>query len=311
LATRETRRCWALSDRPKIDQEPERRRDMEPKKLGVLGCGQMGAGIVQVFAQAGYEVIACDTVPQMIDKGLKGIDKRLSGRVEKGKLTEDEKKAIMGRIKTSSKLEDLADCDIVEEAIPENLELKKKMFAELDKICKPETIFGTNTSGLSVTDMAVATKRGDKLLGMHFHNPAPVMQLLELVRTIMTSEETIETVRKWGATLGKTVVVAPDVGGFIVTRLFTPFLLGAVRMLEEGIATRDEIDVSMKLAVNHPMGPLEVVDFIGLDTELSIAESLYGETKDPKYAPPVLLRKMVTAGWLGRKTGKGFYDYNK
>jgi 3-hydroxybutyryl-CoA dehydrogenase len=284
---------------------------MEPKKLGVLGCGQMGAGIVQVFAQAGYEVIACDTIPQMIDKGLKGIDKRLSGRVEKGKLTEDEKKAIMGRIKTSSKLEDLADCDIVEEAIPEDLELKKKMFAELDKICKPETIFGTNTSGLSVTDMAVATKRGDKLIGMHFHNPAPVMQLLELVRTIMTSEETIETVKKWGATLGKTVVVAPDVGGFIVTRLFTPFLLGAVRMLEEGIATRDEIDVSMKLAVNHPMGPLEVVDFIGLDTELSIAESLYGETKDPKYAPPVLLRKMVTAGWLGRKTGKGFYDYNK
>jgi 3-hydroxybutyryl-CoA dehydrogenase len=282
---------------------------MEPKKLGVLGCGQMGAGIVQVFAQAGYEVIACDTIPQMIDKGLKGIDKRLSGRVEKGKLTEDEKKAIMGRIKTSSKLEDLADCDIVEEAIPEDLELKKKVFGELDKICKPETIFGTNTSGLSVTDMAVATKRGDKLIGMHFHNPAPVMQLLELVRTIMTSEETIETVRKWGATLGKTVVVAPDVGGFIVTRLFTPFLLGAVRMLEEGIATRDEIDVSMKLAVNHPMGPLEVVDFIGLDTELSIAESLYEETKDPKYAPPVLLRKMVTAGWLGRKTGKGFYDY--
>jgi len=245
----------------------------------------------------------------MLEKGLKGIDKRLAGRVEKGKLPEDEKKAIMGRIKTSSKLQDLADCDLVEEAAPEDLELKKKLFAELDKICKPETIFGTNTSGLSVTDMAVATKRGDKLIGMHFHNPAPVMQLLELVRTIMTSQETIDTVKKWGATLGKTVVVAPDVGGFIVTRLFTPFLLGAVRMLEAGIATRDEIDISMKLAVNHPMGPLEVVDFIGLDTELSIAESLYAETKEAKYAPPVLLRKMVTAGWLGRKTGKGFYDY--
>jgi 3-hydroxybutyryl-CoA dehydrogenase len=282
---------------------------MEPKKLGVLGCGQMGAGIVQVFASAGYEVIAVDTVPAMLDKGLKGIDKRLAGRVEKGKLSEDEKKAIMARIKPSSNLQDLADCDIIEEAIPEILDLKKKIFGELDKICKPETIFGTNTSGLSVTDMAAATKRGDRLLGMHFHNPAPVMQLLELVRTIMTSEETIETVKKWGTTLGKTVVVAPDVGGFIVTRLFTPFLLGAVRMLEEGIATRDEIDVSMKFAVNHPMGPLEVVDFIGLDTELSIAESLYEETKDPKYAPPVLLRKMVTAGWLGRKTGKGFYDY--
>lgn len=282
---------------------------MEIKKLGVLGCGQMGAGIVQVFAQAGYDVVAVDTVPAMIEKGLKGIEKRLAGRVEKGKLSAGEKDAIMGRIKSSNKLEDLADCDLVEEAIPEDLELKKRTFAELDRICKPGTIFGSNTSGLSVTDMAVATKRGDRVIGMHFHNPAPVMQLLELVRTIMTGQETIDDVKKWGATLGKTVVVAPDVGGFIVTRLFTPFLLGAVRMLEAGIATRDEIDISMKMAVNHPMGPLEVVDFIGLDTELSIAKSLYEETKDPKYAPPLLLIKMVTAGWLGKKSGKGFYDY--
>jgi len=282
---------------------------MEIKKLGVLGCGQMGSGIAQVFAQAGYEVIVVDSIPEMLDKGLKGIEKRLSGRVDKGKLSPIEKDAIMGRIRTSTKMEDLADCDLIEEAVPEDLTLKKKVFTELDKICKKETIFGTNTSGLSVTDMAVATKRPAQLLGIHFHNPAPVMQLLELVRTILTSEETIETVRKWGATLGKIVVVAPDVGGFIVTRLFTPFLLGAVRMLEAGIATRDEIDTSMKLAVNHPMGPLEVIDFIGLDTELSIAETLYEETKDPKYAPPLLLRKMVTAGWLGRKTGKGFYEY--
>jgi 3-hydroxybutyryl-CoA dehydrogenase len=282
---------------------------MEIKKLGVLGFGQMGSGIGQVFAQSGYEIIAVDSIREMIDKGLKGIEKRLAGRVEKGKLSQDEKDAILGRIKTSLKMEDLADCDLIEEAIPEDLELKKETFAQLDKICKKETIFGSNTSGLSVTDMAAATKRPDKLLGMHFHNPAPVMQLLELVRTIMTSEETIETVKKWGVTLGKTVVVAPDVGGFIVTRLFTPFLLGAVRMLEAGIATRDEIDTSMKLAVNHPMGPLEVIDFIGLDTELSIAETLYQETKDSKYAPPLLLKKMATAGWLGRKTGKGFYEY--
>ncbi len=282
---------------------------MEIKKLGVLGFGQMGSGIAQVFAQAGYEVIAVDSLPEMLDKGLKGIEKRLSSRVEKGKLSPTEKDAIMGRVKTSLKMEDLADCDLIEEAVPEDLSLKKQVFSQLDRICKRETIFGTNTSGLSVTDMAVATKRPAQLLGIHFHNPAPVMQLLELVRTIMTNEETIETVKKWGATLGKTVVVAPDVGGFIVTRLFTPFLLGAVRMLEAGIATRDEIDTSMKLAVNHPMGPLEVIDFIGLDTELSIAETLYEETKDPKYAPPLLLRKMVTAGWLGRKTGKGFYEY--
>ena len=279
------------------------------KKLGVVGCGQMGAGIVQVFAQAGYDVVAVDTVPAMLEKGIKGIEKRLMGRVEKGKLDAAEKERIMGRIRTSARMEDLADCDLIEEAIPEDLELKKLTLAELDRICKPETIFGSNTSGLSVTDMAVATKRGDKVIGMHFHNPAPVMQLLELVRTIMTSQETIDTVKQWGATLGKTVVVAPDVGGFIVTRLFTPFLLGAVRMLEAGIATRDEIDISMKLAVNHPMGPLEVVDFIGLDTELSIAESLYAETKEAKYAPPLLLKKMVTAGWLGRKTGRGFYEY--
>jgi len=282
---------------------------MEIKKLGVLGCGQMGSGIVQVFAQAGYEVMAVDSYEPMLGKAVKGIDKRLTGRVEKGKLSQADKESILTRIKTSTRLEDLKDCDLIEEAVPEDLDLKKKAFADLDKICPDNTIFATNTSCLSVTDMAVATKRGDRVLGMHFHNPAPVMQLLELVRTIMTSEQTIESVRKFGGTLGKTVVVAPDVGGFIVTRLFTPFLLGAVRMLEAGIATREEIDTSMKLAVNHPMGPLEVVDFIGLDTELSIAETLYEETKDLKYAPPLLLRKMVTAGWLGRKTGKGFYEY--
>ncbi|HVP77913.1 MAG TPA: 3-hydroxybutyryl-CoA dehydrogenase [Thermodesulfobacteriota bacterium] len=279
------------------------------KTLGVLGCGQMGSGIVQVFAQSGYEVVAVDSSEKMLEKGLQAIDKRLAGRVEKGKLSQSEKGAIIARIIKSTQLEDLRGCDLVEEAVPEDLELKKRIFAQLDETCKKETIFGTNTSGLSVTDMAAATKRPHKLLGMHFHNPAPVMQLLELVRTIMTSDETIETVKSWGATLGKTVVVAPDVGGFIVTRLFTPFLLGAVRMLEAGIATRDEIDISMKLAVNHPMGPLEVIDFIGLDTELSIAQTLYDETKDPKYAPPLLLKKMVTAGWVGRKSGKGFYEY--
>lgn len=282
---------------------------MAIKKIGVLGCGQMGTGIMQVFAQAGYEVIGVGRAQDRLEKAVTSIDKRLASRVEKGKMARDEKDSIMGRMTTSMKMEDLSDCDLIEEAVPEDLELKKRLFAELDRICKPETILGTNTSGLSVTDMAAATSRGDRLLGMHFHNPAPVMKLLELVRTIMTSDATIETVKKFGETLGKTVVVAPDIGGFIVTRLFTPFLLGAVRMLEAGVATRDEIDISMKMAVNHPMGPLEVIDFIGLDTELSIAETLYEETKDPKYAPPLLLRKMVTAGWVGRKTGKGFYDY--
>ncbi len=281
------------------------------RKVGVVGAGQMGVGIVQVFAEAGYEVVVVGSSQSTLQKAVGAIDKRLASRVEKGTLSADQKQSIAGRIRTTTDLNDLAECDLIEESIPENLESKKELFAKLDLICKPETIFGTNTSGLSVTDMAAAVKRGDRLLGMHFHNPAPVMRLLELVRTIVTSNETIETVRAFGETLGKTVVVAPDVGGFIVTRLFTPFLLGAVRMLEEGIATKEEIDVSMRMAVNHPMGPLEVVDFIGLDTELSIAEALYEETKDPKYAPPLLLRKMVTAGWLGRKCGKGFYDYAK
>ncbi len=281
------------------------------RKVGVVGAGQMGAGIVQVFAEAEYDVVVVDASEPTLQKAVESIDKRLASRVEKGTLAAEQKENIMGRIRTTSKLEELAECDLIEEAIPEDLELKKDLFAKLDRICKSETIFGTNTSGLSVTDMAAAVKRGDRLLGMHFHNPAPVMKLLELVRTIVTSEETIDAMKAFGVTLGKTVVVAPDVGGFIVTRLFTPFLLGAVSMLEEGIATKEEIDVSMRMAVNHPMGPLEVVDFIGLDTELSIAETLYEETKDPKYAPPLLLRKMVTAGWLGRKSGKGFYDYTK
>jgi 3-hydroxybutyryl-CoA dehydrogenase len=282
---------------------------MEIKKLGVLGFGQMGTGITQVCAQSGYEVIAVDSSEQMVAKGFKGIEKRLMGRVEKGKLSQAEKDSIMGRIKTSTKLEDLKECDLIEEAVPEDLELKKKVFAQLDRMCKEQTIFSSNTSCLSITDMAAATQRPGKVIGLHFHNPAPVMQVIELVRTILTTEETIASVKKWGTTLGKTVVVAPDVGGFIVTRLLTPFLLGAVRMLEAGIATRDEIDTSMKLAANHPMGPLEVVDLIGLDTELSIAENLYEETKELKYAPPLLLRKMITAGWLGRKVGKGFYEY--
>lgn len=284
---------------------------MGMQKVGVLGLGQMGAGIVQVFASAGYDVIGVSRSEDRIQKCVRSVDKRLSSSVEKGKMTQAAKDEIMGRIQTGTSLAALSDCDLILESIPEDLELKKKVFAELDGVCKAETIFGTNTSGLSVTDMAAATNRGDRLLGMHFHNPAPVMRLLELVRTILTSDETIAKVRAFGETLGKTVVVAPDVGGFIVTRLFTPFLLGAIRMLEAGIATRDEIDISMKMAVNHPMGPLEVVDFIGLDTELSIAESLYEETKDPKYAPPLLLRKMVTAGWLGRKAGRGFYGYHK
>ncbi|MFC2071192.1 3-hydroxyacyl-CoA dehydrogenase family protein [Chloroflexota bacterium] len=283
---------------------------MEIKRVGVVGFGTMGSGIVQACAQGGYQVIVVGRTDASVNKGLASIESILSRRVERGSLSQSEKDSIGARITSSTSTKDFADCDLVIEVVNEDLELKKKIFVELDNICPGHTILATNTSCLSVTDMAVATKRPEKVLGMHFHNPAPVMTLLELVKTIVTSDETIQTGREFGESLGKNVVVAPDVSGFIVTRLFTPFVLGAVRMLEDGIATRDEIDTACKGALNHPMGPLQVIDLIGLDTELSVDETLYEETKDPKYAPPTLLRKMVAAGWLGRKTGKGFYDYS-
>jgi len=282
---------------------------MEIKKVGVVGIGIMGSGIIQTCAQSGYQVVGVDANERKLDKGLALISSMLNRRVEKAKLSQQEKDDIMARIKGSTNINDFSECDLVIEAVDEELDLKKGVFTELDKICPSHCIFGSNTSCLSVTHMAQATERPEKVIGMHFHNPAPVMRLLELVRTIVTSEDTIEIAKDFGESLGKRVVVAPDISGFIVTRLFTPFVLGAVRMLEEGIASRDEIDEACKLALNHPMGPLEVIDFIGLDTELAIDEVMYEETKDLKYAPPNLLRKMVASGWLGRKTGKGFYSY--
>jgi len=282
---------------------------MEVKKIGVVGCGLMSAGITQVCARAGYSVVVSDINDKLLNKGLASIDSRLGRQVEKGKLSQQDKDTTMARIKGTTNTKDFSDCDLVIEAVDEDIDLKKKVFAQLDKVCPEHTILGSNTSCLSITDMAVATKRPEKVLGIHFHNPAPVMELLELAKTIVTSDETIEISRKFGESLGKTVVVTPDIAGFIITRLLTPFLLGAVRMLEDGIATKEEIDISCKKALNHPMGPLELIDLIGLDTEYSIDQIMYEDTKDPKYAPPVLLKKMVTAGWLGRKTGKGFYEY--
>ena len=282
---------------------------MEVKKIGVVGCGLMGAGITQVCARAGYSVVVSDINDELLNKGLASINSRLGRQVEKGKLSQQDKDTTMARIKGTTNTKDFSDCDLVIEAVDEDIDLKKKVFAQLDKVCPEHTILGSNTSCLSITDMAVATKRPEKVLGIHFHNPAPVMELLELAKTIVTSDETIEISRKFGESLGKTVVVTPDIAGFIITRLLTPFLLGAVRMLEDGIATKEEIDISCKKALNHPMGPLELIDLIGLDTEYSIDQIMYEDTKDLKYAPPVLLKKMVTAGWLGRKTGKGFYEY--
>lgn len=282
---------------------------MEIKKVGVLGCGLMGAGIAQISAQSNYPVVVSEINEELLNKGLKIIDKTLAKSVEKGKLAEQDKAAIQGRVKGTTKVEDLADCDLIVEAAVENMDLKKKIFADLDRICPPHAVLATNTSCLSVTEIAMATKRPDQVIGMHFFNPVPVMKLLEVVTTIISSEETLKTVKAFGESLGKTVIVAKDTPAFIVNRVLTPLMLEAIRVLEAGLATREDIDNAMVLGCNHPMGPLTLADFVGLDTMYYITEAMYAESKDPKFAAPLLLKRMVTAGHLGRKAGKGFYDY--
>ena len=282
---------------------------MDIKRVGVVGCGLMGAGIAQTSAQSGYQVVVSEINDELLNKGLGAMKAQLARSVEKGKLSKEDEEARLARLKGTTNTGDFADCDLVIEAAVENLELKKKIFAELDPICPPQTFLATNTSCLSVTEIAVATKRPDKVIGMHFFNPVPVMRLLELVVTILSSEETLNAVKSFGESLGKTVITAKDMPAFIVNRLLTPMMLEAVRVLEAGAATREDIDNGMVLGCNHPMGPLTLADFVGLDTMYYIAESMYEEFKDPKFAPPLLLKRMVQAGHLGRKAGKGFYDY--
>ncbi len=284
---------------------------MEIKQVGVVGCGQMGAGITQVCAQAGYQVLVSEISNELLNKGLASIDSRLSRDVEKGRLSLQDKDSIRNRIKGTTDTRDFAACDLVIESTIENMDLKKKIFAELDKICPKHAILATNTSCLSIIGMAMATSRPDKVLGLHFFNPAPVMKLLEIIKTIATSGKALETGQTFGKSLGKTIIIAQDTPGFIVNCLLVPYLLHAIRMLDAGVATKEDIDTGINLGLNHPMGPLTLADLIGNDTVLFIANALYDEFKEPQYAPPSLLRKMVTAGWLGRKTGKGFYDYNK
>ncbi len=284
---------------------------MEIKKVGVIGCGIMGGGIVTVSAQAGFPVVVLEVNQALLDKGLAGINSFLSKSVEKAKITQQDKDAVMGRIKGTTNMKDFADCDLVIEAAVEKMDIKKKIFAELDKICPKNAILSSNTSSLSIIDMAVATTRPDKVLGLHFFNPVPIMKCLEIVRTIATSSETLETGKAFGQKVGKTIVVARDTPGFIVNGLLMPWFVNAIQMYDNGIATREDIDTSINLGLNHPMGPLTLADFVGLDTILFILDAMYLEFKDTRYAAPPLLRKMVTAGWLGRKSGKGFYDYNK
>ena len=282
---------------------------MEIKKVGVVGCGIMGSGITQVCAQSGYQVIVSEVNDELLNKGIASIDSFLTKSIERGKLSQPEKDSTLARIKGTTSTKDFSDCDLVIEAVVEDMDLKKKVFAELDKICSRQSILASNTSCLSIIDIAAATTRLDKVLGMHFFNPVPLMRLLEIVKTIATSNDTLETIKDFGKSLGKTPIVANDAPGFTTTRLSIAQRLEAIRMVEAGVGTAEDIDTAMRLGYNFPMGPLELGDVVGLDTTLSIASAMYEVTRDPKFAPPVLLQKMVAAGWMGRKTGKGFYEY--
>lgn len=284
---------------------------MEIKKVGVVGIGTMGHGITQLSAQAGYDVIVVDATDELLKKGLATIDKVLNRNVEKGRVTQEDKDATMSRIKTSTNMKDLADRDVVVEAVFESLDLKKQIFADLEKICRKDAILGTNTSCLSIMDIAMQTTRPEKVVGLHFFVPPQIMKLLEIVRTIATDDETVEACKKWGESLGKSCVIAKDTPGFIVNALMNPYLLDAIRMYENGIASAEDIDTAIKMGLNYPMGPLTLCDFAGVDIIKFVADSMYEQTKDPKWIAPVLLNKMVAAGWLGQKTGKGFYDYSK
>jgi 3-hydroxybutyryl-CoA dehydrogenase len=282
---------------------------MEIRKVGVVGCGLMGSGIAQVCAQSGFETVVREVSRELLDKGIGRIESVLNKDVSKGKLIPHARDAAMSLIKPTVELADMADCQIVVEAIVENLDAKREVYSALDSICPPATIFASNTSSLTIAEMAAVTKRPDRFAGLHFFSPVPVMKLVEVVRSIATSDATIATLKEFGAALGKTVVEARDTPGFIVNRLLVPYMLDAIRVLEAGIATREDIDEGMKLGCGHPMGPLTLLDFVGLDTTYYIANIMFDEFKEPRFAPPPLLKRMVMAGQLGRKSGKGFYEY--
>ena len=283
--------------------------DTRIRKVGVLGAGLMGSGIAEVTARAGYETTIREVSDELARRGTVRIEASLSKALERKKLSEEDRDATRGRLRTTTVLSDLADCDLVLEAIVENLDTKKETFSELDRVCKPESIFCSNTSSLTIVEIAAATGRGDRFAGLHFFNPVPVMKLVEVVRTISTSDATLETVSAFARSLGKEPIRANDNSGFVVNRLLVPYLLDAVRALEEGVGTREDIDRGMELGCGYPMGPLKLLDFVGLDTTYSIAEIMFQEYREKRFAPPPLLKKMVLAGRYGRKSGRGFYDY--
>ena len=286
---------------------------MEIKKVGVLGCGLMGAGIAQVAATAGFETVVKEVSDEFIARGFGGIEKSLAKFAEKGTITGEQQTDIRGRLTGTTSFERLADCDIIIEAIIENLDEKRRTSKRLDEICKPETIFASNTSSLSITEMMTATsaERQRRFIGMHFFNPVPLMKLVEVVRTILTDEDVYEQAVAFGRTLGKVPVRAGDRTGFIVNRLLVPYMLDAIRALEEGVGSIVDIDNAMKLGCGYPMGPFTLGDFVGLDTTYYIAEIMFNEFREKRFAAPPLLKRMVLAGLYGRKSGRGFYDYTK
>jgi 3-hydroxybutyryl-CoA dehydrogenase len=282
---------------------------MPIQTVGVVGAGLMGSGIAQVAAQAGHSVIVREVNPQLVEKGLQSIGKNLERLVAKGTLTPEARDQIRGRVRGTTNLEDLQTCDILIEAIVEQLPAKKELYMALDKICPRNTIFASNTSSISITEMAVVTQRTERFVGLHFFNPVPIMKLVEVIRTIATDASVFNEVVGFATGLGKTPVRTTDSTGFIVNRLLVPYLLDAVRVLEQGIASIEDIDNSMKLGCGYPMGPLTLLDFVGIDTTYYIANIMFDEFKEPRFAAPPLLKRMVLAGWNGRKAGRGFYDY--
>jgi len=283
---------------------------MAIQKVGVVGCGLMGSGIAQVCAQAGFPTVVREVTGEFLEKGLKGIEKNLARQVEKGALSDAARNEIRGRLKGTTSIEDLKDCDVIVEAIIEQLPMKRELFGALDKLCPPQTIFASNTSSLPIIEIAASTKRPQRFVGLHFFNPVPVMKLVEVVRTIATDPAVYDEMVAFGAKLGKTPVRANDGGGFIVNRLLVPYLLDAIRALEEGVGSVVDIDHSMKLGCGYPMGPFTLLDFVGLDTTYYISQIMFDEFKEKRFAAPPLLKRMVLAGWNGKKSGRGFYDYS-
>lgn len=286
---------------------------MEIKRVGVLGCGLMGSGIAQVAAAAGFETVVREVSDELIQKGFVGIEKSLTRFAEKGVITAEQHKQIRDRLSGTTSFDDLSDCDIIIEAIIENLEEKRSVFRQLDGICRPDAIFASNTSSISITEMMNATspERQKRFIGLHFFNPVPLMKLVEVVRTVLTDAAVYEQAVEFGARLGKVPVRASDRSGFIVNRLLVPYMLDAIRALEDGVGSIVDIDTSMKLGLGYPMGPFTLGDFVGLDTTYYIAEIMFNEYREKRFAPPPLLKRMVMAGLYGRKTGRGFYDYTE